>query len=271
MLTQSRTPTVQLIGDVDHADFREAIALLRGQSRVVASADALPELIVVAQSRPDSITAAQIEPFRRWAPLAGIVTLVGSWCEGENRTGRPLPGAERIYWYHFPAWWQRQLQLLAERRCPDWARSANLGLRISDCGLQRDKRDGVRPHRGLIVLRTPHRDNADALADVLHHAAYATTWQRHTHARTITRGALAGVWDGGQLSEAEAEGLKAFCRQMSHDSAPVITLLDFPRRDRVDHAYELGTAAVVGKPWFNADLLATLEALTSTSRQARVA
>src|SRR5690349_7541486 len=108
MLTRSSNPAVQIIGDVDHADFREAIALLRAQSRVVASADALPELIVVAQSRPDSITSAQVEPFRRWAPLAGVVTLLGSWCEGETRTGRPLPGVERIYWYQFPAWWQRQ-------------------------------------------------------------------------------------------------------------------------------------------------------------------
>lgn len=271
MLTRSSNPAVQITGDVDHADFREAIALLRDQSRVVASADALPELIVVAQSRPDSITPAQVEPFRRWSPLAGIVTLLGSWCEGETRTGRPLTGAERIYWYQFPAWWQRQLRLVADGRCPDWARPAKFGLRIADCELPKRELDYVPSRRGLIVLRTSRRDNADALADVLHYAGYATTWQHHRRMHTTTRGALAGIWDGGQLSEAEGNDLTAFCTQMSHDGAPVVTLLDFPRRDRVDRAYELGAAAVTGKPWFNADLIATLELLTSTSHKSRAA
>jgi hypothetical protein len=271
MLPRSSIPAVQILGDVDHPDFREAIALLRSQSRVTASADARPELIVLAQSRPDSIASAQVEPFRRWAPLAGIVTLLGSWCEGETRTGHPLPGIERIYWYQFPAWWRRQLQLVAEHRCPDWARPTNFDLRISDCGLQGRGRDSVPPVRGLIVLRTSHRENADALADVCHDAGYAMTWQRHSRAYATTRGALAGIWDGGQLSEAEADDLSAFCTQMSRDGAPVVTLLDFPRRDRVDHAYEIGAAAVVGKPWFNANLIARLEAITSKSNQTRAA
>ena len=142
---------------------------------------------------------------------------------------------------------------------------------MSDCGFQGDRRDRTRAHHGLVVLRTPHRDSADALADVLHHAGYATTWQRHTRAHTTTRGALAGIWNGGQLSEAEAKDLSAFCKQMSHDGAPVVTLLDFPRRDRVDLAREVGAAAVVAKPWFNADLFATLEAVTSNHNQSRAA
>jgi AmiR/NasT family two-component response regulator len=86
-----------------------------------------------------------------------------------------------------------------------------------------------------------------------------------------TRGALAGIWDGRQLSESEAHDLTAFCTQMSHDGASVITLLDFPRRDRADYAYEIGAAAVVGKPWFNADLVATLKAISSKPNQARAA
>jgi hypothetical protein len=273
MLPCSCIPAVQILGDVDHPDFREAITLLRCQSRVTASADARPELIVLAQSRPDSIASAQVEPFRRTAPLAGIVTLLGSWCEGETRTGRPLPGIERVYWYQFPAWWQRQLQLLAERRCPDWARPANFGLRISDCGSPSGERGSLRPARGLVVLRTSRRENADSFADVVHRAGYATLWQRQRQNRrpSLTRGTLAGIWDGGQLSEAEADDLSAFCTQMSHDGAPVVALLDFPRRDCVDRAYELGAAAVVGKPWFNTELIATLESVTAQFNPARAA
>jgi len=40
---------------------------------------------------------------------------------------------------------------------------------------------------------------------------------------------------------------------------PVIALADFPRRNRCEVAYKAGAAAVMAKPWLNADLLATLE------------
>src|SRR5262249_51822577 len=157
----------------------------------------------------------------------------------------------------FPAWWQRQLQLLAENRCPDWARPANFGFRSGDCGLPGNKGGVLRSHRGLVVLRTPRRDNAEGLADVRHHAGYDTTWQQNSRAHATPRGALAAIWDGGQLSEAEADDLNAFCKQMLHDGAPVVALLDFPRRDCVDRTYECGATMVLGKPWFNMDLLTT--------------
>src|SRR5206468_630467 len=139
---------------------------------------------------------------RRAAPLAGVVALLGSWCEGETRTGRPLSGVQRLYWYDFPAWWRRQLQLHAANRCPDWARPFSQLLPQSEPGHSR-------VHRGLIVLRTSHRDNADALADALNSAGHSTVWQRYNRVRAQTRGALAGIWDGGQLSDAEAADLGA--------------------------------------------------------------
>jgi CheY-like chemotaxis protein len=256
-------PAVKLVGEVVHSDFREAIELLRRSARI-ADTESLPELVVVAQSRPDVIGVEQVKQLQRAAPLAGIVGLLGSWCEGETRTGRPWPGIHRVYWYEFPAWWRRQLQLRAASRCPDWARPATHLSRLSDPGRSR-------PRSGLIVLRTPQCDNADALADVLNQAGYSTAWQRYPRARTHTRGALAAIWDGGQLSDAESADLAEFCAQMSHDGAPVVAILDFPRRDCVDRAYALGAAGVLGKPYLNADLLTSLESSAATSHRARAA
>src|SRR4051812_25178310 len=121
MTVPRNIPAVQLIGEVDHPDFREAVGLLRSNAQF-ALADASPELIVVAQTRPDLICSDELNQLRRATPLARIVALLGSWCEGETRTGRPCPGVRRLYWYEFPAWWRRQLQLRAANRCPDWAR-----------------------------------------------------------------------------------------------------------------------------------------------------
>src|SRR5262245_6670790 len=127
----STPPIVQLVGEIDHPDFDEAIGLLRAQSRLATNGITVgklfavnPELIVVAQSRPGMIAARQMDALRRPAPLAGVVALLGSWCEGETRTGRPWPGVERLYWYEFPAWWRRQLALRAKGCCPEWSRPA---------------------------------------------------------------------------------------------------------------------------------------------------
>jgi AmiR/NasT family two-component response regulator len=49
---------------------------------------------------------------------------------------------------------------------------------------------------------------------------------------------------------------------LARDATPVIVLLDFPRQDRVKQARIAGAVTVLGKPWLNADLLATLGTVT---------
>ena len=258
-------PTVQLVGDADHADFRDAVKLLRAAAHVVdARVPAAPELIVIAQSRPGAFAPCDVESLRRGAPLAGVVALLGSWCEGEARTGRPWPGVARLYWYDFPTWWQRQLALRAAGRCPDWARP--------------NESDDALPHAtirnrqcGVIVLSVARRDTRDALAEVLREAGYATVWHRFGRPECEVHGAAAGIWDGGQLDQCEATELATFCRRLSRDAAPVVAQLDFPRRDHFDEAVRLGASVVLGKPWRNESLLATLDAIRTNAKTARAA
>jgi AmiR/NasT family two-component response regulator len=61
------------------------------------------------------------------------------------------------------------------------------------------------------------------------------------------------------LDERESHDLAAFCRRLDRYHTPVIAILDFPRRDRVQRALECGAAAVLGKPWRAEDLLGTIE------------
>jgi hypothetical protein len=257
-------PTVRLVGQFSHFDFRDAAALLRADAQLDVAADVAPNLIVVAQSRPDEFPHREVESLQRRWPLAGIVALLSSWCEGETRTGRPRPGVKRLYWYDFPTWWRRQLALRAAGRCPDWGRRDDCGLRIADCGLKsssiRNPKSEIRNSpQGLIVIRTATRATASALTDVLSYVGYSTVWQPRHRPALVLSGVVAGIWDGGQLNEAEADDLAAFCRQMARNAAPVVALLDFPRRDRVDHATTVGAAAVLGKPWLNTDLVGMVE------------
>jgi hypothetical protein len=99
------------------------------------------------------------------------------------------------------------------------------------------------------------------LGDVLQRAGFASVQQRSPTTLLRIRGTVAGIWDGGQLDDVEAADLSRFCQQYASANAPAITLLDFPRRDRVELALQLGASAVFGKPWINADLIATLQSL----------
>jgi hypothetical protein len=254
-------PIVQIVGATGHPDFRGVIDVLHREAGT--STTAPPELVVVLQERPGVIGECEVEALRRQWPLAGFVAVAGSWCEGELRTGRPLAGVPRVYWHQFPAWWRRQLARRAAGLCPEWS------LPIEESVLT------VVPappagRGGLIVVSTPQWETADALSDAFQSAGYATSWspQGRDASPPVLRGVVAGVWDGGQLVDREAASLKEFVTMLSHQSAPAIALLDFPRWDSVTIAQAAGAAAVLGKPWLAADLIDTTENARQQMRSA---
>lgn len=252
-------PAVWLGGEFGHPDFAEAVALLRNSADVLADPSPRPpEVVVLAQSRPGTIGRSAVEALRRRFPLAGFVLLAGTWCEGEPRTGRPPAGMHRLYWYEFGPWWHEQLARWAAGSCPAWAWPAG------GEGLSADRPPDPCAHLGLIVLETTGWDTADTLADVLHPAGYATAWSPPCKMPARLHGAVAGIWEGCQLDEAEVPRLAQFCRRVH--SAPVVALLDFPRRERCERAIEIGAAAVVAKPWRNCDLLSTLARVVAYRR-----
>src|SRR5213595_3145892 len=60
-----------------------------------------PAVIVVAQAWPGSFSVQQITRLRRAAPLARVIGLLASWLEGEARSGKPWPAAQRRYWHRW--------------------------------------------------------------------------------------------------------------------------------------------------------------------------
>jgi hypothetical protein len=239
-------PAVALVGEIDHRDFAEASAVIGATSDLVRPAEAhKAEVIVLHQSRPGMIAASVVAELRRRAPLASLVSLVGSWCEGEPRTGRPHEGVRRVYWYDFPAWWQRQLGLRALGRCPDWAWPAERTNTV-----QQVRSDGV------VALQTTCRETGDAIADTLRSCGYTTLWLPPNHRTASLPQIVAGIWEGRQLDDGEATQLADFSRRCA---APVVAILDFPRRHSRNRARQLGATTVLGKPWENASLVMTVQ------------
>jgi DNA-binding NarL/FixJ family response regulator len=257
-----------LVGDADRREFRQArdeltaLGRVRGASDVETAAamleaeEAAVDVIVLAQARPGEFSHAEIERLRQSAPLARIVGLLGSWCEGEMRSGRPWPAVVRTYWHQWPARADRELRRLAAGRRSAWA------LPITATEEERLLADATEPlpmRSGLIAISSRSYAMADWLAAACRHCGYSTVWLRPPRPVRV-RGAAAVLMDGSRCRGEQCDELRQLAAATA--PAPLVALLDFPRIEDVDRARCAGAAAVLSKPFQVEDLFWHLDRVT---------
>jgi hypothetical protein len=181
----------------------------------------------------------------------------GSWCEGEPRSGRPLPGVIRMYWH--------QAALRIRREFPRWFQPQGSAWQLPATVTEEERLlasiDAPLPGGvGLVAIWTRRPEMEGLLSDVCRRAGYATAWQ-HPRQPTRVRGAVAAIYDGATLDAAGLAELTRFTAEVSpadHEyMVPVLALLDAPRIQDVRLAGALG-AAVLAKPFRVDELLAQL-------------
>jgi|GEM_PF-473272 len=271
--TAAAAKCVLLVGDWAHRDFGEAVRWLQRHTHLVLAESVpaglkalrddsesnqdiapgrprlVPDVIVVVQSRPGQIHPQQIEQLHAASPLARLVVLAGSWCEGELRSGRPASGVIRVLWHQ----WQPQLIPFLQpgtQPVPNaWQmpRTASLDERLAatvgSCWPRRE---------GLIAIHTDCFESFSALSEACCAGGYATVWYL-AEGSVAARGVIAAVADGVGC---DADGVRLLQQIVRcHRPAPVIALLDFVRRQDFDLAKSAGVSAVVAKPLLVHDLL----------------
>lgn len=269
---------VLLVGDYAHRDFGELVAWLErhtqlasaftvpdglavmGRSASAGSAAAapdaepaagwlVPDVMIVAQSRPGQISPQQVERLHAASPLSRLVALAGSWCEGELRSGRPATGVIRILWHQ---WQPRLIPLLqpGTASVPDvWSlpRTASLDEQLaSTVGPGWPRREG------LIAIHADARETFLALSDACHQGGYATVWYP-TEQAVAASGVVAALADAVSCDEWGTRFLRHVFQR--HRPAPVIALLDFVRRQDHEKARAEGISAILAKPFLVSDLL----------------
>ncbi|MBX3425235.1 MAG: hypothetical protein KF688_06105 [Pirellulales bacterium] len=221
-----------------------------------------PEVVLLAQPRPGYFAEHEAAALVRAAPLTRVVVVAGTWCEGEWRTGRPLAGLPRLYWYEFAAWWRRALADRHGGRQPAWAdplvdprwpawRSRLAGANGTRNGEYKTAANRVaidvgdyesfialqlalKPHGWRCVWQPRHRPEV---------------WNTHRTGGASDAAPVAGIWDGGQLDDVETAALTAFAGRLAPRAAPVVALLDFPRAEHHAAVRAAGACAVLGKPY----------------------
>ncbi|MCA9153651.1 MAG: hypothetical protein KDA38_02640 [Planctomycetales bacterium] len=262
-----RIRTTCLLGSAEHEELRPTrdFLLARTHCEVAATVGqalefvrrSSPELIVVAKPRRGGVSQADVERLRRAAPLAHLVSVVGSWCEGETRSGEPLLGTERIAWHQatgrLKAWLRTNVS--ANRPAPLTATPAERALWEADRSLAEGQ--------GTVVIRARSFDEYETWADPCVSAGYGAVWDSERHPAWV-RNVAAVIWIGGGGLAAEADTVQSLVRRCG--DVPLLTLLSFPRHDDVDLARACGASLVLGKPISNHDFLNELAVMLESSR-----
>jgi hypothetical protein len=224
---------------------------------LIAVGEFKPDVIVVAQRRPGEFAAAAFEQLHRAAPLAPVLGIQGTWCEGETRTGDPWPGMLRTYWHAWLPRWVTQFDRLASGRLPVW------GLPVTcteDERLTSALGAAATMSPKLIAIHTRSHDMANMLSQACAREGHMPIWADPRRPIQIV-GAHAVIWDGTGEVLSELSGAVA-----QFPSEPILALIDFPRLDEIETALRSGASAVVSVPFLLGDLFRQLELLiTQTS------
>jgi hypothetical protein len=262
---------ILLIGDTSRPEFHEACSALEelvcvtrfsdveGALTALAEGGVTADGIVLVQAYPDQFPTAAIDRLRNQAPLARLVVIQGSWCEGEPRSGHPLPGVMRVYWHQaavrirreFSGWFENQGSLW---RLPITATDEERLLASLEAPLPKGQ--------GLVAIWTRRPEMEALLSDVCRKSGYSTVWL-HPRQPARVRGATGAIYDGNSLDDAGFEELKELISDVAPEVA--LALLDAPRIQDVCLARTLG-AAVLAKPFRIDELLWRLVASQQTLR-----
>jgi hypothetical protein len=269
--------SILLIGNIERpefqgvAEFMETLGQVHYFSEAESALKALEKceivsnLTVIAQAFPGEFSQQAIDRLREASPLSRMIALLGSWCEGEQRSGQPWPTVIRMYWHHGLHTIRREIRLLAQGDCPSWG----LPLTASDeerlLAATPTGRTGFQPagadrksvlHEGLIGIATSRYESFDWLSASCRHRGYATLWLRGTR-YPVVEGFSAILLEGTDFRGMEFQNLREITKR--YPQARRIAIMDFPRIEDHHRLRQAGAAAVLSKPFSVEDLFEELE------------
>jgi CheY-like chemotaxis protein len=271
-------PLVWMLGDWEEAEFAPAVAYLRQKTSLLLAdvrgtgvfgvddfarqniSDAKdsrprdPDLILLVASRPGRFSTAEVESLHRRAPLARLVALLGSWCEGELRSGHPWPGVTRIYAHQWQARLPRELETWQPRTATEIDRLLN-------------SRPAIKPQRQLIGIAAAQRTMFDALAAACRSFGQDAVWLP-PNLPPPTQRVDAILYDVTFDLPDELARLSELREQLHHP--PALLLHNCPRQSDLEQAAHAGASSILAKPYLIADLAAELERIARSPATQRL-
>ncbi len=242
-------PRVLVTGDFGHSEFADLIGgldvptmLLPWQklSQLRESPGAV-DLVLIAQSHRGAIYQADVDRIRQWWPEIPLLVLLGSWCEGESRSGAPLLGVTRVYWHQ----WQGQFKQLQQ-----WVNPS------TDAALT-----GVESQQLAVAESKPKHDlQVQVAVSALSHAQFEMVEDAMELLGLQAIWAEKSIWQAEESNSVSAVCLDCesltenltnrliFLRKQFPDQ-PIFLLMGFPRKHEVQSLKSYWhVSAVISKP-----------------------
>ena len=258
---------ILVTGDYCHADFKSLVPDSAATMTLVplgSFAELDPgrtfcDLIVVAQSRRGQFSQPDVERIRALFPLVPIVNLLGSWCEGNLRSGEALDGVECVFWHQWEGRFQEFRRQVLARQIADWQLPATTthGDRIERRHRERAKMEEPRSaHRIGVYAMTLIQ--YEMLRDTFGSMGWQSDWMLQDDWEAKERGVHDAIClDAMSLSPAVIEIIHDLQERFS--ATPLVVVLNFPRPQEVDELARMGVSQVVSKPFEHIDLKLAVE------------
>ncbi len=210
------------------------------------------QLVVVAQSRRSQFGTEDVERLMHHFANVPVVSLCGSWCEGELRSGTPIPGMIRIYWHQWQGRLEFFLRQLEQQKLPSWhlPRICSIADRIlHDVSVQI-----VDPGTEMVIgISSLTADGFSMLRDAFsgsNHSVISVERFDATDALCLKPDVL--LVEGNSLTAPLIDRIRDL--QKTWRQVPQILVLNFPRRQEYESARRLGITEIVSKPFELSDL-----------------
>ncbi len=253
---------VLISGDYWHHEFQGIVArfltpvTLTPIDRLEPMLDQSFDLIVLAQSRPDQVSAELVEKIQANQPTTPVVALLGSWCEGGMRSDVPWPGVRRIYWHQWAGRFEQFAQQLAADGITLWHQPRTAS--DADDTLICSEKDQESTREILVAISAADQTQFEYLRDVLDSFGWSSCWAERATFDPETVDLVSAVCiDANSFSEALLNRIEWL--QSKLPDAPSSLVLNFPRSQDVAAAAQQGIHDVVSKPFQPNDLRHAIE------------
>jgi CheY-like chemotaxis protein len=190
-----------------------------------------------------------------------MIALLGSWCEGEMRSGQPWPTVLRVYWHQALSRLGREVRRLAAGDCTSWglpltATEEERLLTESRTDFQSAIKSGTNfqsivnstkksPSSSLIGIASKKRESFEWLSSLCRERDYPTLWLRGPR-YPVVEGLSTILFDGTDFRGTEFDALQKLIAR--YPDTRRIVLMDFPRVEDHDRLIKAGAVTVLSKP-----------------------
>ena len=258
-------------GEFWHPDFADLIGRLEIPTSLIPT-DRLTKLtscdepyaaVIVAQSRRGAVAATFLEHVRELFPNCPVVVLLGSWCEGESRSGNTSKLVVRMYWHQWNGSYLQLCEQLAnqgiqigtEMPVEGSSKTTKTPLRVSE--IRNKSSNSATCSVGVSALTLSQFESVE---DALRELKLSAVWLEQATWQATSLGEISAICvDSDSLVESLDKRLE-FVRE-SHPATTLILMMNFPRKQEVIELREkFNVAAVVSKPF---DLLRFYQGLAA--------